>query len=523
LTTRQAQVLVVGGGATGAGVAWDAALRGYQTVLVERVDLAQGTSGRFHGLLHSGGRYVVKDRPAAVECIQENGILRRVAAATIEDTGGLFVSTPEDDVAYGDEFLTGCAAAGVPVSEITTTQALRREPRINPAIRRAFEVPDASIDAWKLTQALAAGIAEHGGTVLTYHEVVDLRRDGEDVAGAQVRDTRTGEESEIEAAFVINAAGAWAGRIAALAGIDDVTIVPGRGIMIALNHRLVNTVVNRCTMPADGDILVPIRTVSVIGTTDVAARDPDDVSVAQEEVDAMLRSGEVLVPGLREARALRVWAGVRPLFRDARATGSDRDISRAHALLDHAARDGVGRFVTITGGKLTTYRLMAQQAVDAMVRQLGDERPCRTAERPLPGSENGDYYAVDTRLHAHETDVTRDPLVCECEMIPRGRLERALRETGTVNLDDIRRVLRLGMGPCQGGFCTFRAAGILHEVDRLDAAAASHSLLAFLQERWRGTWPILHGDQLRQARLDDWIYQGVLDAEHLPEAGVARA
>ena len=343
MTTRQTQVLVIGGGATGAGVAWDAALRGYQTILVDRADLAQGTSGRFHGLLHSGGRYVVKDRPAAVECIEENAVLRRVAAATIEDTGGLFVTTPADDPAYGDEFLAGCAAAGVPVTEITTDEALRREPRVNPAIRRAFEVPDASIDTWKLVHALARGIAEHGGSVLTYHEVIGLQRDGDAVTGATVRDARTGEQSEIEAEFVINAAGAWAGRIAAMAGVDDVTIVPGRGIMIALNHRLVNTVVNRCTMPADGDILVPIRTVSVIGTTDVHAPDPDDVSVRQEEVNAMLRFGDVLVPGLREARALRVWAGVRPLFQDAKAQGSDRDISRAHALLDHAARDGVRR------------------------------------------------------------------------------------------------------------------------------------------------------------------------------------
>src|SRR5918911_1169716 len=95
----RAEVLVVGGGATGAGIAWDAALRGYDVILVDRADLAEGTSGRFHGLLHSGGRYVVKDPVAAEECIAENAILRRVASATIEDTGGLFVTTPDDDLA----------------------------------------------------------------------------------------------------------------------------------------------------------------------------------------------------------------------------------------------------------------------------------------------------------------------------------------------------------------------------------------------------------------------------------------
>jgi glycerol-3-phosphate dehydrogenase len=512
----EADVLVIGGGATGAGVAWDASLRGYRTIMVDRSDLADGTSGRFHGLLHSGGRYVVKDPRAATECIQENLILRQVAAATIEDTGGLFVSTPDDAVSYGDEFLQGCADTGVPVEEITTDEVLRREPRVNPAIRRAFAVPDGSIDAWKLLNALAAGITQHDGRVLTYHEVIRLHREGDAVTGATLRDTRTGEEVEVTAGFTINASGAWAGQISAMAGVEGVTIVPGRGIMIAMNHRLVNTVVNRCTMPADGDIIVPIRTVSVIGTTDVEADDPDDLTIAQAEVDQMLDAGEHLVPGFRSARALRVWAGVRPLFRDANDQGSDRDITRAHALLDHRQRDGVERFITITGGKLTTFRLMAQEAVDAMCLHLGDTRPCRTREEPLPGSERGEYYTVGTRLRAREAD-GGDPLVCECEMIPRGRLEQAMRDKGTVNLDDIRRALRLGMGPCQGGFCTFRATGILHEVGHLDGATADHALLGFLQERWKGTWPILHGDQLRQARLDDWIYQGLLDVEHLPD------
>ena len=214
---------------------------------------------------------------------------------------------------------------------------------------------------------MARGAQQRGGRVLTYHGVVAIHRDGDEVTGARVRDERTGEETDIEARVTVNAAGAWAGHIAEMAGIEGVRILPGRGIMIAMNHRLVNTVVNRCQMPTDGDIIVPIRTVSVIGTTDVHTDDPDDHTVSQDEVDAMLDEGEKLVPGFRQARALRVWTGVRPLFEDAKAADTDtRDVTRAHALLDHAQRDGVGRFVTITGGKLTTFRLMAQDTVDAV-------------------------------------------------------------------------------------------------------------------------------------------------------------
>ena len=513
----QADVLVIGGGATGAGVAWDAALRGFDVILVERGDLAEGTSGRFHGLLHSGGRYVVKDPVAAEECVVENAILRRVIPDCIEDTGGLFVTTPDDDPAYGDKFIEGCRATDVDCDEVDPAEVLREEPRLHPGISRAFRVPDASIDAWKTVWALARGAHERGGArILPYHAAVDIRRTGDRVEGARLRDTRTGEELDVEARVTVNATGAWAGRIADLAGIEGVKVLPGRGIMIAMNHRLVNTVVNRCQMPTDGDIIVPIRTVSVMGTTDVHTDDPDDHTVAQDEVDAMLDDGEMLVPGFRQARALRVWTGVRPLFQDTKDDVADtRDVTRAHTLLDHSERDGVDGFVTITGGKLTTFRLMAEETVDAVCRQLAEERPCKTATARLPGSEDGGHYMISERLARRESKLNDDQLVCECELITRRKLEESLRRRGTDDLGDFRRVLRLGMGPCQGGFCTYRATGIMHGLDGMGVEQANEALLRFLQERWKGVWPILYGDQLRQARLDDWIFQGVLDVGHL--------
>jgi glycerol-3-phosphate dehydrogenase len=517
VTVLSTDVLVIGGGATGTGVAWDAALRGFDVVLVDRLDLAEGTSGRFHGLLHSGGRYAVKDPDAAEECIAENVILRKVAADCIEDTGGLFVTTPFDDPEYADRFAQGCRATGVPCEEIDPAQALREEPRLHPEISRAFRVPDGNIDVWKTVWAMARGAQQRGAHVLPYHAAIAVHRDGDEVTGARLRDARTGQETDVEARITVNAAGAWAGQVAELAGIEGVRILPGRGIMIAMNHRLVNTVINRCQMPTDGDILVPIRTVSVIGTTDEHTDDADDHTVRESEVDAMLDDGEKLVPGFRQARALRVWTGVRPLFEDAKAGDTDtRDVTRAHALLDHAQRDGVGRFVTITGGKLTTYRLMAQDTVDAVCRQLGEQRPCTTAVVALPGSEDGEPYKLGERLARKEEHLLDEQLICECELVSRDRLVETFRRSATENLDDVRRLLRLGMGPCQGGFCIYRATGILHGLDGMTAEAANGALLAFLQERWKGAWPILYGDQLRQVRLDDWIFQGVLDVGHLP-------
>ncbi|MGH9247627.1 MAG: anaerobic glycerol-3-phosphate dehydrogenase subunit GlpA [Acidimicrobiales bacterium] len=514
MTRLTTEVLVIGGGASGAGVLRDAAMRGFAAILVERGDLATGTTGRFHGLLHSGARYVVKDPLAAVECIHENRVLRRIAADCIEDTGGLFVTTPLDDPAYAEPFVAGCHACGVPVEEIPAGEALRREPRLNPLVSRAFVVPDAAVDAWKTVWATVRSAQEHGARVLPYHELTALRRSNGTVVGAVVRDHRAGEDVDIDADFVVSAAGAWSGRVAALAGCD-LHMMPGKGIMIAMNHRLVNTVVNRCTMPADGDILVPIRTVSVIGTTDVHVDDPDEWDISPAEVQEMLEAGENLVPGFRRGRALRVWGGVRPLYQT-KAVADDREITRAHTVIDHAEHDGVGRFVTITGGKFATYRLMAEETVDAVCRQLGVERTCRTADEPLPESEAARYYWLGGRLEHREETRHDDQLICECELVPRRQLEEAMRRRHTTSLDDIRRTVRLGMGPCQGGFCIYRATGILHGLERLSGPAAGRSLREFLQERWKGVQPILYGDQLRQARYDDWVFQGILDVAHTP-------
>jgi glycerol-3-phosphate dehydrogenase len=519
MSDLETQVLVIGGGVTGAGVAYDAALRGLDVTLVDMSDLAQGTSGRFHGLLHSGGRYVVKDERSARECMAENLVLKSIAADAIEDTGGMFVQTPWDDPEYAEPFVAGCVKAKIPVEEISAAEALGREPRLNPRISRVFTVPDASIDVWKLVGGLARATRDRGGRILPYQKVTGILREGDAVLGATLTDTRTGEEQTIRARITINASGAWAGRLAALAGCEGVDVIPGKGIMIAMNHRLVNTVINRCQKPADGDILVPIRTVSVIGTTDMRAEDPGELEITEAEVDQMLDDGEKLVSGFRDARALRVWAGARPLFSDSKANTSDtRDVTRSHTLLDHVERDGVQGFLTITGGKLTTFRLMAKDTVDGLCAQLGVDAECETERHALPGSEDGDHYHLPSRLRNREANLLEDQLVCECELIQRHTLEEAMHRQRTTNLDDIRRSLRLGMGPCQGGFCIYRATGILHGVEKLTGPEANASLQQFLEERWKGVWPILYGDQLRQAQLDDWIFQGLLDVENLPTA-----
>jgi len=167
----QTEILVIGGGSTGTGVAWDAALRGFKVILVEKRDLTHGTTGRYHGLLHSGGRYVVKDPRSAEECIAENRILRKTHAHSIEETSGFFVVTPEDEGDYADKFVQACSATGVPCAEISVAEALRREPLLNPRVSRVFEVPDGSADSFLAAHSTVQAAKYAGAQVLVYHEV----------------------------------------------------------------------------------------------------------------------------------------------------------------------------------------------------------------------------------------------------------------------------------------------------------------------------------------------------------------
>lgn len=521
MRTYDCDVVVVGGGSTGAGVVRDVAMRGYSTILVDRADLGQGTTGRYHGLLHSGGRYVVSDPHSATECAEENTIVTRIHADAVETTGGLFVSVPEDDLAFSDDFLAGCQKTGVPVTEISVADALKREPRVNPKIQRAFLVEDGTVDGWQMVWGAARSAQEHGAKILTYTAVVGIEKQGDAVTAVRCIDRRSGEDVTISCRFVINAAGAWSHHIAELAGCHDVEVVPGRGIMIAMNHRLVNTVINRCTYPADGDILVPVHTVAIIGTTDVRADDPDELPIPHNEVQQMLDCGEVLIPGFRQARALHAWSGARPLVKDARVSAQDtRHMSRGMSILDHQARDGVSGILTIAGGKLTTYRLMAKNIVDRMCEQLGEERDCRTADEAVPNSTPGKNYVVTHRLHDREADRRDDQIICECELMSRSMLVEAMHADPMASMDDLRRHLRLGMGPCQGGFCSLRATGIGCAEGIFDADTGNARLKEFLSHRWIGLWPILYGDQVRETALDEWIFQGLLDIDHLPEEKV---
>lgn len=521
-------VIIIGGGATGAGIARDCSRRGLHVLLLERSDIATGATGRNHGLLHSGARYAVTDRESAEECIRENMTLKRIAGHCIERTDGLFLSLPEDDMTYQTRFVEACTLAGIDAQVIDPAEALLIEPSANPSMIGAVKVPDGSIDPFRLTVSNVIDATDHGAEIRTYCEVIDLIKEQDRIIGVKAFDHKTKETGLFYGSIIVNAGGIWGQRISAFTGVS-VNMLPAKGALLIFGHRVNQLVLNRCRKPADADILVPGDTISLIGTTSthIPYDQIDNMVVTPDEVDILIREGEKLAPRLAQTRILRAYAGVRPLVAsDNDPTG--RNVSRGIVLLDHAERDGLQGYITITGGKLMTYRLMAEWATDLVCEKLNITVACTTADEKLPGSreeteeiskkiislplvqrKSAIYRHGDMAGKLSDNTVSDNSLVCECEEVSVGEVKYALDELNVKSLVDLRRRTRVGMGTCQGELCACRAAGLMGADDRFCPNRAKEDLASFLDERWKGTYPIAWGDALRESEYTAWIYECV--------------
>lgn len=375
-------MLIVGGGGTGGALAHDLALRGVRVTLVERGEFTSGTTGRHHGLLHSGARYAVNDHESAVECIEENMLLRHIAPGSFEENDGLFVAVTDEDMAFVPEFLEGCAASGIATQVLQPDQALRLEPALNPELQLAVRVPDATMDAMRMPLRFFASAKANGADLLNHVEVLDLLSSGRGISGARVRDRVTGRETTIGADLVVNATGPWSEQVARMAGVD-VPIHPSPGVMLAVRGRLTNMVINRLHRSGDGDIVVPQRALTVVGTSSWVVEDPDDLGIPPDHVERMVSEGSILVPAVRDAPHRSAWSAARPLIGTKEDADSGRELSRTFKTIDHARDDGVEGFVTITGGKATTLRGMAEVCADVVCAKLSIDQPCRTRETVL--------------------------------------------------------------------------------------------------------------------------------------------
>ncbi|MDA8198363.1 MAG: FAD-dependent oxidoreductase [Thermaerobacter sp.] len=483
-------VVVVGAGATGLGVAWDLVLRGVPVTVVDAGDLGHGTSGRFHGLLHSGGRYVVSDVAAARECWQENQILRRIAPSAVEDTGGFFIEGADEEGDFAAEWVAGCRAVGLPVSDEAPARLRGLVPEVRRDLRRVFRVPDAVLEGFRLLHLLRRNIVKRGGVVLTHTRVARVDMTGGRVVGVDMEGP--GGRDRIACDVLVNAAGPWAGTVSQLYG-DPIPLQLGGGLMLIFANRHTPVVVNRLSPPGDGDILVPHQSVAIFGTTDVRQDDPEPPPVTRAEVLRLMASGRAMFPTMDSWRVLRAFTGVRPLYQpaDGKGEAGSRRVTRDFTVIDRVRDAGV---VAVVGGKFTTFRAMAERTADVVARQLGVSAPSRTRTQLL---EAGVSRAADSN----------GPVVCECEDVATAALAPMTAEP----LSAWRTPTWLAMGPCQGTFCLHRAAGLRRQ--RASAAHVAAEVGALRTERDRGFTSVLWG-----ANAQEWALNRAVRAESLGEA-----
>ena len=509
------QVLIIGGGATGTGLARDLALRGVHCTVVEKAHLNAGASGRNHGLLHSGARYVETDPVAAKQCHEENLLLKKLAPQCIEDTHGLFVAFEGDDENYVADFPHLCAKCAIPAETLSVEEARQLEPGLSPRLIAAYRVDDASIEPYRLSLENMTEAQSLGSVLVTSNRVTAFRKRANRITSIEITNAITGEITTIAADFVVNAAGAWIGEVAELAGIP-IKMLYSKGSLMVAGHRFTSYVVNRLRVPGDGDIIVPGGTVSILGTTSLRVESPEVLYPTVEEMDHLIEEGAEMFPALQYTRFVRAYAGIRPLL-EPESGKDDRSVSRSLALMDHS-KDGVENFLSVPGGKLTTYRLMAEKGADHICERLGIHEPCHTRSKPLPPTTIGGLS--EPGLGPKEWIKKNDPgdrVICECEILPESLISNAinsLKEEGIrPNLLGVADRSRVGKGACQGTFCGYGVTAYLYDNNAIHGKEGLDDLREFLQERWKGERPVLWRSQMIQAELKESFYCGLCGLE----------
>lgn len=419
-------VLVIGGGVTGAGIARDAVRRGLSVALIEQEDLAAGTSSRSSKLVHGGLRYLEQYEFSLVfEAVSERRILMDIAPHLVNPLAFLFPVYEGSKhglwmIEAGMWLYDGLSLFRTPKRHVRLKPAeiKKEEPALQQAgLKGAPLYYDCATNDARLTLETALDAVKAGATVVTRARAFDLVRDAAGrLIGARVRDVLSGQEKEVRARAVVNATGPWSDKTRTLGQPDGAPpmLRPTKGVHIVVARDVLpvrNTVV--CNHPVDHRVLfaIPWGDRTYIGTTDTDYEgDPRDVHATREDVDYLIAAVNAYFPKhpIDRAHVISTWAGLRPLMAPPATDGSvsESSVSREHQII--VAADGM---ITIAGGKLTTYRRMAGEVVDTVEKllRLRGELPaalqaCSTDKEPLPGAvgwpEDDDHDKVATAISA---------------------------------------------------------------------------------------------------------------------------
>ena len=526
-------VVVIGGGVTGAGIARDLALRGLSVLLLEKGDWGAGTSGASSWMIHGGPRYLEYDwdttRRSCIDAghivtIARNLVYRVVFIIPVLPHDRNNIERMETAMEVYDRFQPLKKAH--PHRRLTAAEARQAEPGLSPDVIAAVTMEEWGVDPHRLVYANVQDAMAHGARALNHTRVTDLIRDGGKVIGVRYRGP-DGATSEARARVVVNATGPWSPEVGTMAGVK-VDLRPAKGIHIVYPHRISNFSISAESIDGRDLLMVAHAGFTLLGTTDDDFYgDLDSVDVQEDEVEYLLQGFERVFPAIRDYRPVRTTTGVRPtLFKWRRY---EDELSRRYEVIDHSASGAEG-FITIAGGKLSMYRLMAEETSDAVCRKLGHQAPCTTATRPLPGNESDPEPASDlasrcgipalavVRLqgrHGSNAEKVLDEgntarILCRCEPVTESELVYAARHEQVGTLADAFRRVGVAAGPCAGAACILRAAEVVgrelgwSSTQRFDAARE------FVRGAWLGRAPVLPHAGWAQEELAQGAMRGLM-------------
>ncbi|MBI2500813.1 MAG: glycerol-3-phosphate dehydrogenase/oxidase [Deltaproteobacteria bacterium] len=543
---EQFDIIVIGGGCNGTGIARDCAMRGLKVLLIEKNDFSAGTTGASSGMIHGGPKYLMSDVKTTKLSSQDAGYIRKIAPHLCFRTPFLYPEVRDDALwkkkirlllvdayfqAY-DRFSE--LKGGKKHLRLTREETLNLEPGISPDVVGSVTFDEWGIQTDRLCIANALAAHEYGAIIKNHTEVKKIRREGETVIGLIAHDRRTDELLEYRAQIVFNATGPWVPQICDMAGVK-IRLRPAKGIHLILDRRISNVaVVSKCI---DGREIFfnPHDNRTLIGTTDDDYYgDLDNIPVTEDEVEYLLQGMEQSYPEIRKARIVSTTRGVRPtLFGYGK---SEDSLSREHKIFDHEKEDGLKGFLSMAGGKLAAYRQMSEEASDLVCKKLGRHSRCTTHEVPLPGGDTiplpqevakkfdlHPYIAeriisrqgshVETVLQSVSEKPEEKAVLCPCEPVTVCEIRHAIREEWACTLGDLKRRTRFGMGSCQGAQCLLPALAILEEENAglswLDQRGPLDELRSFLEESWKARSPVLNGVQVAEEEILQIVYQGV--------------
>jgi glycerol-3-phosphate dehydrogenase len=536
------KAIVVGGGVNGVGIARDLALRGVDCLLVEKKDFSQGTSWASSGMIHGGPRYLLDDPEVTRLSCLDSGYIQNIAPHLLFRIPFLYpiYQKPGEPKIKGQMLLESVDTFfsvydrysplknGKPHVRLSAEGALALEPGIpSENLLGAVSFDEWGIDVPRLCIANVMDAKIHGATCLNHTEVTQVNSDNDQFQSVELQDTLTGETKTISADVLINATGPWAPQFAEKMGVP-LKLRGSKGIHLVFDRRLFNMAITANAIDGREIFIMPYENTTIIGTTDDDYfGDLDEQRSEEDEIKYLLEGIRRVFPAVDEARMIYSYSGVRPTLYEREKYESA--LSREHEVLDHERLHGQKGMVSLIGGKLASYRIMAEETADLVCKKLGVKAKCQTHEKSLPGGDHTpdvmdlslnfeqNPMVVSRLVYRHgslavkilemmQKDPEKAKLICPCEPVSVAEIEYVIENEFVRTLSDLKMRTRWTMGPCQGTECLLPGAHLFEKlVDDVNDVQKNH-VPQFMNEWWWNRAAVLTTDQLKQEELFQAIH-----------------